>query len=1349
MGIQAAEAALASLDKGSLTELKAFGSPAEAVVMVTSATIILTAGKPKVPKDVSWAAAKKMMGNVGQFLNDLLEFDEDNVDEVLVAYCEDKFLTNPEFEPENIRSKSGAAAGLCSWCINICKYFRIYQMVAPKRAMLAEANAKLDAANNKLAGIRGRLAELDAKLQVLTDQFEAATAEKNAAIAQAEKTQAKADLAKRLVNGLASEGVRWAANIDAFAAEERTLIGDVMLASAFVSYIGSFSAQYRQALVTEKWLPDMVERQIPMTAGVQPIDVLTNEAEKAQWGNENLPSDPVSIENGAIICNSARWPLMIDPQLQGITWITEKESQKNLRIVQLSTHKYLDQVEFCITNGEPIIIENMGEAIDAVLEPVLARATIKKGRNLIIKLGEKEVDYDPQFQLYLQTKLSNPHYIPEVQAQCTMVNFTVTEAGLEEQLLALVVGKERPDLEEERAALIKAENDFKVQLQDLADNLLFRLANSEGDILEDIELIENLEETKKVSAEIEVKVAEGKKTAVVINKAREVYRPVAARGSLHFFLVDKLNALRHAYQYSMGNYVDILNKGIDLTPASEDLTQRIKDMVEVSCFTVFSYVASGLFEQHKLVYASQLCFKIQASRGEIDAVAFDFLLRGGYEQADNPIEEWLSNDNWYMVKALEVKLEQFSGISADMEGSAKRWREWVEDPRAEAEPLPGDWKRLGAFDRLLVIRCLRPDRMTEALSTLVSDVMGSKYTVSAPFNLEKSYEDSRPEVPIFVFLSPGVDVMSSIEALQKKFVAKYPESTIANKILSVSLGQGQEPVANRAIATASKSGGWVALQNIHLTPGFCKKDLEPTLDKMDPAATHPEFRLFLTAEMAPTSTAMPIPVLQASVKLTNEPPDGMKANVRRSINYFNDDMLEECSKQAEFKNITFALCYFHAVLLQRKKFGSIGFNFVYPFTTGDLVNCSQCCVNYLENNSKVPWNDLRYLIGEVMYGGHVFNDWDRRLTNCYLELWLREQLLDSIPFFPGFMSPAPMNIKGYNEFIDESFPPETPACFGLHANAEIGFRLGQAQAMFDAILNLQPKAGGGGGAMSVEDKSMMMLDDITEKLPDKFDMIELEDKLAGEERTPFTSVFLQEIERMNVLLGVMKISLFELDLGLKGDLTISDAMEQLMAALYNEKIPPMWEKKSYPTLRSLGPWVTDVLQRAAQLADWTGDLSVPKVSWFPGFFNPQSFLTAVMQTTARKNEWPLDKTVVQTDVTKKRDVDEVEAPSRDGAFICGCMMEGCRWDDKIGGLAESYPKELFASMPVMLVKAVTVDKAEQKDTYGCPVYKTRMRPKGALGHPDGGYIFTAGLKTKEAPYKWVTAGVALLADISG
>merc|ERR1719329_880369 len=160
---------------------------------------------------------------------------------------------------------------------------------------------------------------------------------------------------------------------------------------------------------------------------------------------------------------------MIDPQLQGIGWIQGREADpaRNLTVVQLSQHKYIDKVEAAMINGECVVIENMSEELDHVLDPVLARALIKKGRSLIIKLGDKEVDYDTNFQLYLQTKLANPHYIPE----------------------------------EQKSELIRAENGFKVQLQELSDNLLFRLANSEGDILEDIELIENLEETKVTSLE--------------------------------------------------------------------------------------------------------------------------------------------------------------------------------------------------------------------------------------------------------------------------------------------------------------------------------------------------------------------------------------------------------------------------------------------------------------------------------------------------------------------------------------------------------------------------------------------------------------------------------------------------------------------------------------------------------------------------------------------------------------------------------------------------------------------------------------------------------------------------------
>ena len=250
--IQEAEAALNSLDKKSLGELKAYSNVDKMISAVTAAVMILFA-KGKIPKDVSWNAAKKFMGSVDGFLTNLVNFDKDNVKEECVAEVESKYLTMPKFTVADIEKKSGAAAGLCSWVINICKYFRIYQEVAPKRAALADANAKLDAANEKLSGIRARVKELQDKVAALEDNLMKATEDKNNAIAAAEKTQRKADLADRLVNGLAGENKRWGESIprSVSPANWSACANGVLLC-----FLRAF-AQIPQVPGHNKWLPDL------------------------------------------------------------------------------------------------------------------------------------------------------------------------------------------------------------------------------------------------------------------------------------------------------------------------------------------------------------------------------------------------------------------------------------------------------------------------------------------------------------------------------------------------------------------------------------------------------------------------------------------------------------------------------------------------------------------------------------------------------------------------------------------------------------------------------------------------------------------------------------------------------------------------------------------------------------------------------------------------------------------------------------------------------------------------------------------------------------------------------------
>jgi dynein heavy chain len=147
--------------------------------------------------------------------------------------------------------------------------------------------------------------------------------------------------------------------------------------------------------------------------------------------------------------------------------------------IQLSQKGWLKRVEMAVSNGNILMIESIGEDIDAILDPLLSRQFVKKGKGLTVRLGSEDVELSPAFRLYLQTKLSNPHYKPETAAQCTIINFIVTETGLEDQLLASVVKVEKPDLEQEKEELVTKQNEFKITLANLEAALLQNLSEAD------------------------------------------------------------------------------------------------------------------------------------------------------------------------------------------------------------------------------------------------------------------------------------------------------------------------------------------------------------------------------------------------------------------------------------------------------------------------------------------------------------------------------------------------------------------------------------------------------------------------------------------------------------------------------------------------------------------------------------------------------------------------------------------------------------------------------------------------------------------------------------------------------
>ena len=1425
----------------------------------------ITLNKAKLPTNLDWAGVKKeTLQSADVLKKNLMRYPEavdanivpeQNFREVL------KISSDPKFNYEAIKNISAAAGSVFVFVQNMIAYYEAMKQMIPKQKQLAIAQQTYEEKAREQKEADDLVADLNQKLAVKQKELDDATAKKDSAQAEADRCNKKLSLARRLVSALDSEEKRWGTSIEDLSARLGVLVGDVLIASAFISYAGPFSKQFRAQIINVDFKNYVLKHKIPMSPNFNPISLLTNEAQIAEWNNEGLPADDVSVENGTILSNSERYPLMIDPQLQGITWIKERLKKDEVLTLKLSRKTYALELEKAIEEGTPVLLENLTDYIDPVLMPVIARNVIKKGSKRLMIFGGKQLELHPNFRLYMQTKLSNPNYPPEIQAEAVLINFTVTEIGLGDQLLNFIVGKERPDLASSKKELILQQNRFKIQLKDLEKELLDRLNKTVGDPTENIELIEGLEYSKKLAVEIKEKVGRAQVTTEKINQTSEYYRPSATRGALIFFLLTDLCKLSSFYMYSLESFINVIDRSVNIVaakyksaspgkdgfgapqegskekseaqieegeekvpqdgegkgdgegapessrkieggaslgeePMSKDaLENRVKEITESITYCAFSFVRRGLFEKHKLIFTSMLYFKVLMSVKELKVEEYNnFIIPKKPTNVNYPenetLKSYVSENQYKECKGLE-SMEKYQGLCDSLLADNMAWKKWIGVEKPEDELIPASKTFAGdgessirsdtpqpiSFQKLMLIRIFRPDRVSYALRNFLRK-MGEKYIEQPPFNMKEVYEESNPNSPIFFVLFPGVDPTPAVESLGATLGL-----TSGNGFTNISMGQGQEEGAKNEITKCAKEGHWIFLQNVHLMQSWLK-DLEIKLEEIasaqDPALKpHKNFRVFISAEPPPaelpTMEIIPEAILQKCIKVSNEAPADLKANMRRAYAHFSQEKIDGSSKKNEYKVILFALCYFHAVVSGRKKFGNQGWSRVYNFNDGDLKICADVLHNYLEKYEIVPYNDLIYIYGEIMYGGHITDDWDRRTNITYLKKLITNQLTATpnlIPYsekvFFRMLEPSKSNYEEFKNYI-EKMPEETPVMFGMHPNAEVNFLMNQTEYIFKCIIDLIGESGGSGG------KSDTALKDTVIRLRKEtelntYDLIDLKERMnvlnKGEPQTPFQIVCMQECERMNQLIGVMVSTLVELELGLDGALNMTDAMDSLSQSINLNRVPPAWGA-FYMSRKPLDSWFSDFKKRCDQLKEWSSSqtIALPKPLKLSYLFNPMSFLTAIMQITARENGLPLDNMALVTKVTNFKDVNDLiafekrpvpekkkeedeEDPDKKrkdegGAYVDGFFLEGADWE--AGGSGEGYlieqkPKVLHPLMPIIKVIAVPTDQKKMKGFYPCPVYYTTQRGPT--------YIFTANLKMEgeeeNDEWKWVLAGVALI-----
>ncbi|KAK7488391.1 hypothetical protein BaRGS_00020365, partial [Batillaria attramentaria] len=632
--LQQAIASLETLDKASVSEIRVYKTPPKLVETVMNAVLVLFQRKP------GWPTAKQMLG---------------------VTKLK-KYSKEPDFKPEIVEKVSLACRSLCMWVLALEHYNEVYKMVKPKQARVEEAKEALKLAQDSLAKKQNSLRKIQKHLELIQKQYQDSVNQREALKTRKVVTALRLQRASVLISALEDEKVRWAESVKVLDGKLEGLVGNTLVGAAAVAYLGPLTMQYRQELV-ERWVGMCVEASVPISHQFDLIHSMAEPNQIMKWYNNGLPRDKHSTENAIFVQKARKWPLFIDPQFQAVSWVREMEGMR-LKTVTATDPNLMRTLETAVKVGDPVLIKDVGEELDPALRPIVLQEMTRRGGQLVMKLGETEIEYNTNFRLYMATSMANPHFLPAIFIQANIINFTVTFDGLQEQLLSVVVKQERPQLETQRRELLESIANDRQLLRDLEDKSLSLLQKSEGQgISQDIhtarfilDLVETLQQSKGKNHEILTRVLQSEHTEKSIDSARKKYLSVARRGAVLYFVLAELASMDVMYQFSLAWFQRMFASCISsptsdtssiassaasaafaagiIRPSSARSLHSAEDMERESReasgptmspdhgkellpeASIYRIVSVGLFSSHQLTFSFLLCASIMRANSQ-------------------------------------------------------------------------------------------------------------------------------------------------------------------------------------------------------------------------------------------------------------------------------------------------------------------------------------------------------------------------------------------------------------------------------------------------------------------------------------------------------------------------------------------------------------------------------------------------------------------------------------------------------------------------------------------------------------------------------------------------------------
>ncbi|TDH68981.1 hypothetical protein CCR75_000940 [Bremia lactucae] len=1312
-----AQASVNSIRKAQLDEIRALARPPAAVRMTMEAVAVMLG-----ESSLEWADLRRFIRK-DDFISQVVHFDS----EKLTARQRHTIQTNyvdkvDEFDYEKVNRASKACGPLYKWIVSQLSYTNILHKIQPLRAEVQtlmdkssdlreryeQAKTTIDALEIRIDNFKHEYAALINEAQIITNDMTSVTKKVKRSVA--------------LLQSLLQESERWEAGSNEFDTQMKTLVGDTLLSSAFLTYIGFLDFQQRKILVQD-WRDILDSMAISTKPQLSFVDYLSRPNEQLEWQTSDLPSDELCYENAIILQRFHRFPLIIDPSGQANNFIMKYYSLKSsAKIAQTSflDSSFMKVLASAIRFGTALLVHEV-ENIDPILNPVLNRELYKTGGRVLIRLAGEEIDYSPDFRLFLITRDPSCRFSPDICSRVTFVNFTVTPSSLESQGLSILLKSEQPEAEEKRNNLLKLQGEFQAKLRELEDSLLQQINNVQGNILDDDRVINALESMKAEAAQISQQVAETETTMAIVEKATSRYRPLAKASSRLFFALDNLSAVHFLYQYSLDFFLSLLSKVL-AQPTQGGDSARLASISTGLFVQLARRVSRGLAENDKLMFALRLSqIYLELEHHSVTSEATESI--NNKNAFDGPTDEdmdlllgnasvFLNADGSARRSEFEqllpafakaeldqllklMKLSTFSHLETHVRGHAAAWNNFIKAPLAE-DALPENWDmesvevsaspRRAAFRNMILIHFLRPDRITFASERYIELIFTASFPWRGEIELSKNIkEDTQATRGVLLCSTTGFDPSAQIDELAVVSQKKYN---------SVSMGSAEGfDAAEKGLNTALKHGTWLLLRNVHLCPSWLVSIEKKLYNARE--SVHANFRLFLTSEINPN---LPVNLVRMCDIFVFEPPSGMKLSIVRSLDTVAADRMNR--SPTERARLYLLLAWFHALVHERLRFVPIGWSKTYEFSQSDFRGACDVIDRWVDSVANdrahvapdnIPWTAIRTTLKESVYGGRVDNTFDQELMDTLLEhvftpasyehtfeLVVPDQDNDTT----GLVIAEGKTNAQFMDWVLALPTTNPPSWMGLPRSAETMVLINQGARMMRNLQVMQDFYGSEGGedSAAADDENKMVLgaaaadgEDVRPKWVQDLDrrvcawleLFPTEGLSVSSDRDPvhfsnpvYRCMF-RELELGATYLNEVVNLLRTVQQVCAYKAKPSNEIREAMRTLYRDHVPKQWMQLYRVSKElSLSEWLSDFARRVHQLTALSAVAPTQIMQQPNGIWLGGFFSPEAFVTAARQS--------VAADLGCSLDelhlLANVEESSAGGFTARGLLLEGATWN---------------------------------------------------------------------------------------